>query len=82
VAEQDGVARRTALAKGEVGIRDRKPVTKSETNTIKLYKNSIEDLNAFRKWTDIPLDDITPELCTHEERSGRRPRSVILPVVE
>jgi predicted RecB family nuclease len=25
---------------------------------------------------------LRPELCTHEERSGRRPRSVILPVVE
>jgi integrase len=80
VAEQMEAAHRTALAKGEVGIRDKKPVpalkdfaerdflpfidsTKSEKpNTIRFYKNSIENLKAFRKWANIPLDEITHDM--------------------
>jgi integrase len=80
VAEQMEAARRTALAKGEVGIRDKEPVptlkdfaernflpfinsTKSEKpNTIRFYKNSIQNLNAFHKWADIPLDEITHDM--------------------
>jgi integrase len=80
VAEQMEAAHRTALAKGEVGIRDKKPAptlkdfaerdflpfihsTKSEKpNTIRFYKNSIDNLNAFRKWADIPLDEITHDM--------------------
>jgi integrase len=103
VAEQMEAAHRTALAKGEVGIRDKKPAptlkdfaerdflpfihsTKSEKpNTIRFYKNSIDNLNAFRKWADIPLDEITHDMIQafivqrqgqKQERRGGKPLEV------
>jgi integrase len=103
VAEQMEAARRTALAKGEVGIRDKKPVptlkdfaegdflpfihsTKGEKpNTIRFYKNSIENLNGFRKWADIPLDEITHDMIQafivhrqgqKQERRGGKPLEI------
>src|ERR1035438_1630464 len=77
VAEQMEAAHRTALAKGEVGIRDRKPAptlvefadqdflpfvrsTKAEKpNTIRFYENSVDNLKAYPKLTEIPMDAIT-----------------------
>jgi integrase len=77
VAEQMEAAHRTALAKGEVGIRSRKDAptlsqfaendflpyvrsTKSEKpNTVRFYENSVENLKAYGKLADGPMDEIT-----------------------
>jgi hypothetical protein len=83
VTEQMEAAHRTALAKGEVGIRDRKAApslsqfaekdflphvrsTKSEKpNTVRFYENSVENLKAYGKLAEEPLDEIT-----HDAISG------------
>jgi integrase len=79
VAEQMEAARRTALAKGEVGIKDKKPVpTLSEfaerdfipyvettsagkPNTVRFYKNSINNLKSDAKLAGLRMDAITSE---------------------
>src|SRR5437773_638972 len=80
VAEQIEAAHRTALAKGEVGIRDKKPVptlaqfadndflpfvrstSENKPNTVRFYENSADNLKAFAKLADAPLDGITSDM--------------------
>jgi integrase len=79
VAEQMESARRTALAKGEVGIRDRKPVptlaefadldfipyvettSAGKPNTVRFYKNSVNNLKALSTLAGLRMDAITSE---------------------
>lgn len=79
VAEQIEAAHRAALAKGEVGIRDKEPtptlkefakesflpfVTSTKAakpNTVRFYKNSVENLVSLGKLADLRLDEITTE---------------------
>lgn len=79
-AEQMEAAHKTALAKGEVGIRDKKPVPTLEEfadndfmpfvrsqsaekpNTVRFYANSVRNLKAFPKLSDLRLDVITSDV--------------------
>jgi hypothetical protein len=79
VAEQIESARRTALAKGEVGIRDKKPVpslaefadrdfipyvettSAGKPNTVRFYKNSVNNLKALPLLAGLRMDTITSE---------------------
>ena len=79
VAEQMEAAHKTSLAKGEVGIREKKPVPTLEKvlendflrfvrntkaakpNTVRLYENSVANLEAYSNLGGLPLDQITAE---------------------
>jgi integrase len=89
LARQIEAARKTALAKGEVGIRDKEPpptlrefaarflshveANKSEKpNTVRFYKNSIQNLLAFEPLANARLDEIDAKLTDAFIETRRR----------
>jgi integrase len=103
VAEQMEAAHRTALAKGEVGIRDKRPVptlaefadrdflpfvqstSKEKPNTLRFYENSVDNLKAYTKLANLPLDGITSDVvgafvahrrARRQERRNQKPLEV------
>src|SRR6266851_5655356 len=103
VAEQIEAAHRTSLAKGEVGIREKKLVptlarfadteflpfvrstSKEKPNTVRFYENSVENLKAYEKLANLPLDAITADLIAgfiemrqahRQERRNNKPLEV------
>src|SRR5580704_6703995 len=80
VAEQIEAAHKTALAKGEVGIRKKvriptlaefadkeflpfvEATLTDKPNTVRFYKNSVENLKAYGKLANLPLDAMTSDV--------------------
>src|SRR5882724_9632061 len=82
VAEEMEAAHRTALAKGEVGIRERKvvPTLKEFANRdfLAFYENGVGRLLAFDPLAGARLDGITSELVDYvtkrQKAKGKRGR--------